>query len=537
MNIEKFTNFLTWRKNVTLNATISTTTIIVAVILVFIAVLYLCTLSIHWKFTMDSAMYITLGKSIATGQGFKYMGYPHIKYPFFLPLMLSPIILFFGYNFLLMRLLIVSMGVISVFLIYRWFRQSEGCFWAIVLMVLTGLAYPMVVECTRILSDLPYMCLSLLALVFIRKYSTEQRWFSLTACLAVVFILAAYFTRIVGLSLGVGAAASLLFYSGWRKNIALNGKKTLFVGLIFVAAVSGWFFRNYIILTDSDRLTPVLREGVSYERELVIPSPSDPRPNRITWAQLAERVRENANYYEGLLRDIISGRRWDTRLSAIIISLMILSGFLWTAVRKRTVIEYYISIYMVIYLLWTSIQGERFLVPILPFLFYYFFVPIRLLGTLLHFVSKHFLPNVLFEQRIIAFAGNCCIVFFLFYLVMPYWSMDVNIVRAERQVPYYTGGWQERVELIQWAKEHTPPDSVLMTDKGPYAHLLADRIAYSVPRTNNTQVILDVIVEKGVDYLVAPSDNPYLWPTIQQYAERFTLLYKRGDGGVYVVKE
>ena len=87
------------------------------------SIIYLYTLDNYWKPVWDSAIYISLGKSIATGNGYCYMGLPHTKYPFILPLMLSPIIKLFGLNFLLMRLLIIIFAIGSIYFTYILFKK------------------------------------------------------------------------------------------------------------------------------------------------------------------------------------------------------------------------------------------------------------------------------------------------------------------------------------------------------------------------------------------------------------------------------
>ena len=257
-----------------------------------VAVLFLLTLNPNWNPTWDSATYITLGKSLITGHGYKYMGYSHIKYPPVFPLLLSPIIGVFGYNYLLMRLMIVIMGICSIGMVYLLFRRHKTPstkIMAVSVMLLSAVSYPLLFEATRILSDIPYMFFSFLALIFIDKYSSAQ--FNLTAggpsknrlylnkiaYLTIFFILLSYFTRLVGLTL-VAAAIPYLFLRAKQESKSMlssnpwlnTAKKAAFIGVIFLAFASVWVIRNQVL---KNRLPKELIEGMSYEQELVLVEP------------------------------------------------------------------------------------------------------------------------------------------------------------------------------------------------------------------------------------------------------------------------
>ena len=51
-----------------------------------ILVYYISGLTDSWIPSADSAVYISLGRSLFTGQGYTYMGYTHVRYPFLFPL-------------------------------------------------------------------------------------------------------------------------------------------------------------------------------------------------------------------------------------------------------------------------------------------------------------------------------------------------------------------------------------------------------------------------------------------------------------------
>ena len=62
-----------------------------------------------------------------------------------------------------------------------------------------------------------------------------------------------------------------------------------------------------------------------------------------------------------------------TFLPALLASLTLL-GFLRCIVRRRTVIEYYVFVYVGVLLLYPATHLQRYVVPVIPFLWFYFFV-------------------------------------------------------------------------------------------------------------------------------------------------------------------
>ena len=516
-------------------------------LIILVAVLYLLTLNPNWKPTWDSATYITLGKSLITGHGYKYMGYSHIKYPPVFPLLLSPIIGIFGYNYLLMRLMIVIMGISSIGMAYLICRRMSDSkseknnqmltkVTAVSVMLLSAFSYPLLFEATRILSDIPYMFFSFLALIFIDKYSRTETYLNKTAYLTIVFILLSYFTRIVGLTL-VAAAISYLFWRAKKADAVsmvsspwLNAtKKVAFIGLIFIAFASAWMVRNQLL---KNLLPSELREAMSYERELILVEPSASQPEVAVWKDLVARVGSNLDYYEGLMTNIIFAGRIKSRTGILIISLILLCGFLARAIPNPTLIEFYTFFYVWIYLLWPSLQGERFLVPIIPFLFLYFLYFPKLIIDLIERVLKN-IENIKRKILIINSSVVAIVTLGLFYFNL---SPAVNVIADEHKTPYYQGVTADYINAILWVKENTPPDSVIVTDRAPWAYLLSGRKAFSFPWIPNTQEVIDSIAQNGVTHIIAIPwgySETYLTPTITAYPDKFTEIHRIGDSIIY----
>jgi dolichyl-phosphate-mannose-protein mannosyltransferase len=486
-------------------------------------------LNANWKPTWDSATYIMLGKSLITGHGFKYMDIPHTKYPFMFPLMLCPIVGLLGRNFLMMRLMIVSMALGSIGLTFWLFKRSFGLWLGLGVMLMTAASYPLMIECTRILSDVPYMLLSLLSLIFIRRYAQDEKWKGKFGYISAGLILASFLTRYIGMALFGGTVIYLLVDS--KGDMSLRLRKIALISLIFLIPASLWMVRGAVFRKTSPP-PPGLREFLSYEKELVIVNPGDPHSGTLSLSNFVSRVRVNTPYYQDLAADIIRGKDARSRGYIRAITILLLCGFVYCLVKWRGVFEYYVFFYVLIYIVWTSLQGHRFLVPIIPFIFYYL---IRALLLVPHFLSL-FIKRLGDNYRIL---GERIIIAGLVAMaVHGNWSSDVNIIRAERRKPYYAGSMSDFLNVIEWIKNNTEPDAVIVSGRAPYVYMLSERKTFSPVWVNNTDEVMASIRETNASYIIngpALHSSSFLSPLLQEQQNTFLKIYAVGDSVVYRV--
>lgn len=496
-----------------------------------IGIVYLLTLNENWNPTWDSAIYITLGKSLISGDGFKYMGYPHTKYPPIFPLLLSPIIGLFGDNFFLMRLVIVVMALGSVWLTYVLIKRiSNDKFLAIFVMLSTAVSYPLFFECTRILSDIPYYFFSFGTLIFAEQYALDEHKavISKKSLLTIVFLLLSYFTRLIGLALFAGIVSCLII-EGCVKGISkLKIKKSVFIGIVFILFSTMWMIHNYSVRV---QIPNELRESLSYERELISVDPNNPYSETIGLKDLAVRISAHTDYYTWLLGSIVLGKRIDNQWLAACISLFLLSGFINCLFKRRTVAEYYTFFYCLILLVWTSTQGERFLLPIIPFIFYYFFKTAEFFFLLI---------SLCFPKRITSIFPRVSLAIVTLLLISGNIASDIKIIKTEHKEPYYSSKMTTFLELIDWIKENTPIETTIVCDRAPYVYLLANRKTFSFPRVQNPQEVVESIDRNHADYVVYSSvggyAEKYLRPAIEEYANRFSVIYRKGDAIIYKIQ-
>ena len=512
-------------------------------LLPFIAIWLSLTLAPYCTTFWDSGIYVSMGNAIAKGEGAKYLGYT-FKYPPVFPAMLALIIKPFGYNFTLMRLLMVAFAVGAIWLAYLIVRDHSNRWIAAGVMAASGFSYTILFECTRILSDLPYMFISLLAIRWIERYAVrESGWRSRAGCIAIGLMVVAFFTRILGATLFVAATAYLICTASrsW-----LNVKKAAAVSTMLVVVFSIW--GAYVHL-GGNPFPPELRQGISYGKEFLTITTETSDAPRINWAALWERTTTNAAYYQSLLTHIVLGKqqRFANRENIhiggtdVVVVLMLLAGYVLCFVERRTFLEFYIFVYLLTYILWPALQQERFLVPIVPFLFYYLLRVIERLFIGIRWLSQRALGwsdrrRALDALAIIVFVGLC---------VHLNWKTDIRIIRTEKSEPYYSGRYGVLSHMTEWLRENTPDDTTLVTSEPAFVQILFEtsapkhvthRKTFGFPWIEDPGQIMDFFNRVGVNYVISvPSGRAkaYLHPVLERYADRLEEVHRLGGYVIY----
>ncbi len=488
------------------------------------------TLSPEWHPTWDSAMYVAMGKSIVSGEGARYMGYGGIKYPPGFPLMLGLIIGPFGYNFLLMRLLIVACAVGTAWLAYLIVRDRSNRWIATGVMCATVSCYAVFFECTRVLADLPYAFLSLIALRWVERYAGADSWRGRVGYITIGLMLAAYFTRIAGLTLFAGAIACLTVGGTGSRPSRLNLKKAAAVALVLIVVPTAWTVQNQL---RGPFLPSDLREALSYEKEFLSRGTNTPDQPTIAWSDLAARLWRNVGYYEKLASSVVVGEPLESKTPIHVGALLLIGGFVYCLIRQRGVYEYYVPIYLLVYMVWTTRQGERFLVPIVPLLLYYAFRSLTLVIAGLRALVERSIGRQ--DRRNITEAT--VVVVLIGLLFFSNWAENVETIRREHREPYHDELVAKIIESAQWLRENTPPDTIVVSDWPSYVYLFSDRKTFSFPWWNQPQRVYQSISDLDADYVILmPSlrSERHLFPMLRVYLNEFAVV--RRDGKYVILR-
>lgn len=474
---------------------------------------------------MDSLHYILLAKSLLLGYGYKDVCFvgspPHTMYPFVFPILLVPIIYFLGYNYAAFNLLGVVIAILSLCSIYLLFREKAGKPTALLIVLLTGLSSHILYYIYGVLAEIPYLFFSIIALIFIEKYHQEERWLSKSAFLAVFFLALAYFTRSVGICLLLAALAYLFLERLVGKDFSLRLKKLTLIGLGVCVPASWWLLRCYLLKRSgtADYLTYLffVRDPVTFKLTLM---------NSVDF--LEKTVRNVYGYaaytFPRILLDVQFPQR---NILAFLLTGLVFFGFLYCLYSRRTIIEYYIVFYMCMLFIWpgSDIIGRRFLVPIIPFVFYYFIIGLRQSLSILR----------LKKLKISGFILVICL------LVVFNFKGTLGYIHGER---YRYAQWLDLgkfMGMAQWAKKNTSTDAIFTSSIPLVVWLYFERKAtHSNLISADPSKVIDFIYENNVDYVIVDSTlevtKQYIKPVIEQYPDKFTVVFKEKEDVIYKVK-
>ncbi len=457
-------------------------------ICVLTAPLCLALFAPYWKPSWDSAIYLSLARSLSDGEGYVYMGHPHAKYPPGLPVLLVPFDLVFGGAPAVLRLLMVVFAVTSVGLCFALIRNlaGSGLAWAVAgMMAVTPL---FLIESTYVQSDVPFLCLSLAALWAYTRATRDpgavsMPWLAGAAALAC----GAFLFRALGLVLPVSLLA---FHAIRTPPEGRRSRRPLLVLGVPILVVAGLWF------TYSAHARAALPETMptssSYAEQFLRVDPGDPGSPRIGPADLFARISDNASWYQERLGRLASGKK--RPISPNIIGPLLVFGWLVRLVTRRSLLEIYTGAYAGILLVWPFVQGGRFLVPALPFVIFY-----GLSGVLAVVdAALRGLHRPAWRQPAYVAALAVAAVAYL-------GASSRGVTRAierEHRRPYHSGVEGQRLDAMDWLGVFTPANSVIIADRAAWVQWISRRDAYALPATEDPARLRDFVRDVGATHVV-----------------------------------
>jgi len=500
---------------------------------IFIVVLYLGLVKQNWTPSWSGAIYIESARSMVTGQGNTYLGYPQLKYPIGFPLLLSPIVWLWGNNFLLMSLFIVLCALGSIFVTYWLFTQFFSREYSILITALTAFSYLMVERSTYIMSGVPYMMCSLLALVYINRYLRFEKKYKY-GILAGLLIIISAFLRTVGISIFFG----LLLHLFLVKNVRFRAKKAVLILLLVIIPLTAWNVRNQTVEVDLQDPIWQLEEFIPYQQEFMRSEWDEPLSEQINPRIMFFRVVKNISYFGGQAAGLILGRRIDIVMGQLhsvpisfllllgVIALVIVAGFGLSFFSRKYIFDCYVLCYFGILFL-TSAREPRYLVPVLPFIIYYFITGIE-------WLFKRVSPLTIRSYHV------PMSIFFIIYFIGSNIFTDVKIVMSQHKTPFYSEEVQNYRDAIFWLKDNTSKESKIIGIRPPNVVLLSGRWCVSFPWVKDQYMILDFINRVEAEYIfVSPATlnkQRFMLPVLTDNPNLFQLLYSKGEAKVYQVK-
>jgi 4-amino-4-deoxy-L-arabinose transferase-like glycosyltransferase len=493
-------------------------------------VLYVVALDPSLYLWGDNAHYIIVAKSLATGHGLRDIhtpGSPVFSYPVPLfPLMLAPIVRVFDYDLVPLKLLVAVIGVLTVYATLRLFLRLMDARRAVVLTALVAVSPQIVSFSHQVMTELPYLGLSIVALMCVMDFAADDRWNGRKASLSALILGATILMRTIGVTL-ILAAAAYVVLDGAGPLRRRTAKAALMCGLC--AAV--WLAANGAMIASIPYFAEFRNGTASAQRGA-------------SHMGMRARVAANLIAYAGAVPETVyygySLRDPAPKVVGAAIILAMVLGFAFAAWRKRTVLEYYFLAYGAVLLVYEPANSgnlRRYLVPVIPFLLYYFVRGLEALGVL----AERIEGTRLWAARWWRTATIALLALVGAWNLARTVQASVLHRRPEMFDFYRWGDFRGYQRMAEWTRANTPDSSVIGT-RGPYVfHIWSRRRVLWLPDiTSGTDdsVIAATVRQRGMGYVTtdgtAAADST-LFTAFARDNRDFARLYEDGRNAVYRV--
>ncbi len=460
----------------------------------------------------DNASYYSLGKSIAQGEGYvnisKITKSPNNHYP--------P-----GYPAIISTLLIFSDSIVAIKILNEIFLA--GSLWLVFLLVskisesyILGFVITFVAifnshllfYSSLIMSEIPYMFFSLLAIYFYGQINFEANyWKDKNLIVVVLSTIIAYYVRSLGIALLAGFCLHMLFNKRFKLMAAFIGS--------FVIGALPWFIRGQSL------------GGASYMNQLKLINPYNPGLGDASMSDFIDRALNNFSRY--VTREIpdafltfgpdyrapISGGAW---LLGIGLLVFIGYGIYKTNKYRWTLIGYLLGTFGIL-MIWPDVWiGVRFIVPIIPILFF------GLFNGILH------LKKSVSHRPAIQYSG---------LIILLFSASSFTKLHDTAKSPF-PPAWQRYFEVAQWMKNNENGKVVSCGKPSLFYTYAGDNYTMRYQFTQEASELIAHLERQQVDYVVIDqvygNTLQYLLPAVRQYPDRFEQVLHLKNPDTFLLK-
>lgn len=461
----------------------------------------------------DDAHYIILAESLSSGQGYQLINFPRPQaeraFPPGWSLLLAPLTFLFPGNYSALKFFSLTLSLASIVLVYKIFSKRLSSPY---LEILTGLAAlnPLLVGTSvTIMSESAYLFFSLLAVYCFDTWQDkpEEKKLQLIILLAVI-VFYTQLIRTIGISLFIALVLYLLFIRRFRDagiaiGVFITG--TLLQGWLSGTLISSGYRSQVFNTSIPEKIGQMSSNAIGYLNETLAGS-------------LIPVFGSNLTSFLG---------NHGLQALPMILNIIILAIIIWGAASRKKI--ELIDVYLVIYLLgilafWNPRVGSvkaRFLIPIIPFLYFYFLNGVMTLSK---------------KKIRVLFASFAFIVVILLARNLQDWRNPVMNQMSDLSIG------------TSWVTENAPPDAIVMVNEPVPAYPHARRKTVSFPRQSQ-QNLEAFLTDQDVDYIViaprlqSPRSTELddyirerVLPVIESAPERFIMVYFNAEHNVTVYR-
>ena len=454
------------------------------------AVYGICALTVwsepDWRLDWDSAIYLLTGRSIAAGEGYRYLGETFFLRPpglaWLLSLFMAPSDLGptgIDIDFALMNRLFMLSATAAIVAVYIAFRRERGRGWALTIALLTGTSPIFVDQFNFILSALPFLALLLPALTLLDRGARGGLRAKSDSIAGALLLVLAIYLRTVAI---VALPALVLSYLRRRR-----GRHVL-ASLLPIAIVCGltapWLISAQLAAQDVQRPAEQLYL-FDYTTALLHRDQGDPSSPLLTPADWALRVEHNAGEMAGALAGSVLGSE---QPAAIALLLALVAAGLVAAIRRGVgLIDWFALIHGVVLLCYFTFS-PRLLLPLVPAVYAYIIsaiVSISHRGAQLGASGCRAARATTAVALILAALGNA--------VAFP----DHRDIRSRSAIT--ARHWKDMTAASEWIRKNTARDAIVLAAMAPVVSVLSGRITYTGRHARGTAII----DRYGIDYAIA----------------------------------
>ncbi len=463
----------------------------------------------------DDAKYLILGKSLVSGNGYRCLYDPanriETQYPPLFPAFLG-IFTLPGGTLLVPKIAVGILSGCMLLLLFCYLRLTLSRF-ALPVTLITAFSSSIASHSTLLLSEVPYLCASLGALMLLELYR-RRAGMGVIFWAAAITAVAPAFIRTVGIS----------FAAAWVLSNVIDKKYKQATAHIFIFILAT-FLLHLATSWNSPYVDQLFRKN-SYNPELGF----------VTMQEMIGRIGANLHeYLFGVLPQAMFGGFLPQSVSlALSFGLMLLAGIGW--MRNFTLPTRFLSFYLLFYggiiCMWqTQWTSQRFIIPIVPFLFI-----MALLGleTVFRFFLRIFSKGkepVFFKTGIIWSTAAV--------IALLNGCDHLHLLNENNPL---TADWTNFYRCADWVRVNTPHDAIVVSRKPELFYLRAQRRGYVYPFSTNTEKVIDGLKNGGAHYCIL--DNffwtgttmHYLVPAVRNHPELFRIVYSLTDPETYVLE-
>lgn len=483
-----------------------------------------------WNYTPDSGVYLASALSMLADGSYTLSGKPNLLYYPGTSMVFSVPIAIFGLDFHVLQVYVALISVAVVWLARAVFDPHEWGFVGWLAPILLGLNLLFVDHAYKLLSDVIFVFLVLLAVLFWSRFERADsiRWLALCAVVAAIAPMVRFQGIFLVAAFGLALADRVVLQRRYSRG---KGLLLLALGAATALPFLAWTLRNFV-LHDPDTynmanasffgLSGLPQTGTGYG----VPDWID-----ADWKFPVYQVM----YLFGGLGESFVGEVGDKQLPVVAggaIGLLLVGSIYW--VRRTGVLELIFVLLNFVLLLHQFVGGEslyivqRYWLPILPFLIVMLSMGVqRVFQGVGRFVSV--------ERGRFALAAFAGLVVLQGSVALAHRISDE--ARAQIQEKYETAA-----VVTGYAKTVAPPDAVLMGSEWGVIPLLTGHQTVQIVRAPCPTRTFELIRRFGATHLVVVPDTlvrTFVDSIRQEYPAVFELEFSIGEegtrefGGVY----